>query len=97
MRIAKRLEKVETYIETLAKYSLIMAAIDEYIHYDELPNDEYKTLYCEYIGIDRQIFENVNIAVLSDLHTTLQTIKRPTDKEFREIIAEIEQEILFNQ
>ena len=93
MRIAKRLEKVETYIETLAKYAPIITSIDKHIHYDELLKDEYKALYCEYIGIDRETFENMAIVVLGDLHIILRKIEPPTDKELQAIIAEVEQEI----
>ena len=93
MKVAKRLENIEAYIEMLTKYAPIIVAIDKHIHYDELPKDEYKTLYCEYIGIDREIFEKVSEMVLGDLHIILRKIEPPTDKELQEIIAEVEQEV----
>ena len=93
MKIAKRLENIEAHIEMLTKYAPIIVAIDKHIHYDELPKDEYKTLYCEYIGIDREIFEKVSEMVLGDLHIILRKIEPPTDKELQEIIAEVEQEV----
>ena len=69
-------------------------AIDKHIHYDELPKDEYKTLYCEYIGIDRETFEKVAVMVLGDLHIILRKIEPPTDKELQAIIAEVEEKVL---
>lgn len=93
MKIAKRLENIEAHIEMLTKYAPIIVAIDKHIHYDELPKDDYKTLYCEYIGIDREIFEKVSEMVLGDLHIVLRKIEPPTDKELQEIIAEVEQEV----
>ena len=93
MKIVKRLDNIEAHIEMLTKYAPIIVAIDKHIHYDELPKDEYKTLYCEYIGIDRETFEKVAVMVLGDLHIILRKIEPPTDKELQEIIAEVEQEV----
>ena len=94
MKIAKRLENIEAHIEMLTKYAPIIVAIDKHIHYDELPKDEYKTLYCEYIGIDRETFENVAVMVLGDLHIILRKIEPPTNKELQAIIAEVEEKVL---
>ena len=94
MKIAKRLDNIEAHIEMLTKYAPIIVAIDKHIHYDELPKDEYKTLYCEYIGIDREIFEKVSEMVLGDLHIVLRKIEPPTDKELQAIIAEVEEKVL---
>lgn len=94
MKVTKRLENIEAHIEMLIKFAPIIMAIDKHIHYDELPKDEYKTLYCEYIGIDRETFEKVSVMVLGNLHIVLRTIEPPTDKELPTIIAEVEQEVL---
>ena len=94
MKIAKRLENIEAQIEMLTKFAPIMVAIDKHIHYDELPKDEYKTLYCEYIGIDRETFEKVAVMVLGDLHIILRKIEQPTDKALQAIIAEVEEKVL---
>ena len=94
MKIAKRLDNIEAHIEMLTKYAPIIVAIDKHIHYDELPKDEYKTLYCEYIGIDRETFENVAVMVLGDLHIILRKIETPTDKELQAIMSELEQDAL---
>ena len=94
MKIAKRLDNIEAHIEMLTKYAPIIVAIDKHIHYDELPKDEYKTLYCEYIGIDRETFEKVAVMVLGDLHIVLRKIEPPTDKELQAIIAEVEEKVL---
>lgn len=94
MKIAKRLDNIEAHIEMLTKYTPIIVAIDKHIHYDELPKDEYKTLYCEYIGIDRETFEKVAVMVLGDLHIILRKIEPPTDKELQAIIAEVEEKVL---
>lgn len=94
MKIAKRLDNIEAHIEMLTKYAPIIVAIDKHIHYDELPKDEYKTLYCEYISIDRETFEKVAVMVLGDLHIILRKIEPPTDKELQAIIAEVEEKVL---
>ena len=94
MKIAKRLDNIEAHIEMLTKYAPIIVAIDKHIHYDELPKDEYKTHYCEYIGIDRETFEKVAVMVLGDLHIILRKIEPPTDKELQAIIAEVEEKVL---
>ena len=94
MKIAKRLDNIEAHIEMLTKYAPIIVAIDKHIHYDELPKDEYKTLYCEYIGIDLETFEKVAVMVLGDLHIILRKIEPPTDKELQAIIAEVEEKVL---
>lgn len=94
MKVAKRLENIEAHIEMMTKYAPIIVAIDKHIHYDELPKDEYKTLYCEYIGIDRETFEKVAVMVLGDLHIILRKIEPPTDKELQAIIAEVEEKVL---
>ena len=94
MKIAKRLDNIEAHIEMLTKYAPIIVAIDKHIHYDELPKDEYKTLYCEYIGIDRETFEKVAVMVLGDLRIILRKIEPPTDKELQAIIAEVEEKVL---
>ena len=94
MKIAKRLDNIEAHIEMLTKYAPIIVAIDKHIHYDELPKDEYKTLYCEYIGIDRETFEKVAVMVLGDLHIILRKIEPPTDKDLQAIIAEVEEKVL---
>ncbi len=94
MKIAKRLENIEAHIEMLTKHAPIIVAIDKHIHYDELPKDEYKTLYCEYIGIDRETFEKVSEMVLGDLHIILRKIEPPTDKELQAIISEVENTVL---
>ena len=93
MKATKRLENIEAQIVMLTKFAPIMVAIDKHIHYDELPTDEYKNLYCEYIGIERETFEKVSEMVLGDLHIILRKIEPPTDKELQEIIAEVEQEV----
>ena len=92
MKVAKRLENIEAHIEMLTKYAPIIVAIDKHIHYDELPKDEYKTLYCEYIGIDRETFEKISFVVLGDLHIVLRKIEQVTEKELQAIISELEQD-----
>lgn len=94
MKVVRRLENIEAQIEMLTKFAPIMVAIDKHIHYDELPTDEYKSLYCEYIGIDRETFEKVAIKVLGDLHIILRKIQPPTDKELQTIISEVENTVL---
>ncbi len=94
MKATKRLDNLEARIEHLTKYAPIYIAIEKHIYYDELPKEEYKNLYCEYIGIDKETFEKVSTMVLGDLHIMLRKIKQPTNTELQEIISEVENTIL---
>ena len=94
MKITTRLKNIEASIEIQSKYTPIVVAIEKNVYYDELPSDEQKSLYCEYIGIDREIFENINLTVLGDLHIILRKIETPTDKELELIIEEANQKVL---
>ena len=96
MKITKRLENIEAHFEKHTIYDPIIAAIDKHIYYDKLPKDEYKTLYCNYIGIKREIFEKASLAVLGDLHFMLDKFETPTETEIEQIITEAEQGV-FNR
>ena len=94
MKLNKRLDNIEANIGMLTKYAPIVVAINKHIFYDELPKDEYKTLYCEYIGIERETYEKIMLTAIGDLHIYLRKIEPPTDKELQAIISEVEQEVL---
>lgn len=93
-RVDKRLEQIEAHVERLTKYAPIIVAIEKNLYYDELPKDEYRALYCEYIGVDQEIFEQILLAALGDLHVILRKVEPPTEKELQEIIAEVEDMVL---
>lgn len=93
MRVDKRLEKLEAQVNILTKYSPIIAAMEMQLYYDELLEEEHKERYCEYIGIDQEIFENIVITLLGSLHIKLRKIEPPTEKELQAIITEVEQEV----
>ena len=86
----RRLTDIEKNVQKITKFAPIIAAIKYHIYYDKLPKDEYRTLYCEYIGVDRKVFEEVNLMVLGDLHIMCEDIKPPpTPEELQSIIDEL--------
>ena len=64
---------------------------DRAVFYDELPEDSWRDLYCEYVGIDRTVMEHIMLTAVGDLHFILRDIEKPTPEELKEIIAEVEQ------
>ena len=60
------------------------------VQYDEL-SEEWRGLYCEYVGIDRAVMEHIMLTAVGDLHFILRDIEKPTPEELKEIIAEVEQ------
>ena len=62
--------------------------------YDEL-NDQQKSRYCALIGTPQKVYEEIELAVVGDLHTLLQKFDPPTPEELRDIIEE--HEIIINE
>lgn len=89
----KRLAKLET--KRHLPYADIFALIESHSFYDEISGIE-QAQYCEYIGIDRRAFEEINHAVLGDLHVKLRRVEAPAPDELRQIMTEIENQILNN-
>ena len=85
-----RLNAVEQTAAMLTKFAPIHIAIRRALFYDELPED-WRDLYCEYVGIDRAVMEHIMLTAVGDLHFVLRDIERPTPEELKEIIAEGEQ------
>ena len=86
-----RMRAIEQKAEMLSKFAPIHISIRKHLFYDELPEDSWRDLYCEFIGFDRCIVEDVMQMVLGDLHFVLRDIEKPTTEELKEIIAEVEQ------
>lgn len=68
-------------------YADIEKLIEQHRLYDEI-TDEQRARYCEYVGIPQDVFEEIDLAVLGDLHTCLRKIDPPTPEELNEILAE---------
>ena len=85
-----RLNAVEQKAAMLTKFAPIHIAIRRALFYDELPED-WRDLYCEFIGIDRAVMEHIMLTAVGDLHFILRDIEKPTPEELKEIIAEVEQ------
>ena len=88
----RRLAKIEAARPRL--FADILALIGRHAFYDEI-NDNERERYCCYIGVDRRVFEEVNRAVVGDLHVILRQIEPPTPDELRSVIEELE--IIINQ
>ena len=83
--IKKRLLKLEA--KRSSPYADIEKLIEQHRLYDEI-TDEQRARYCEYIGIPQDIFEEIDLAVLGDLHTSLRKFDPPTPEELNEILIE---------
>ena len=86
-----RMKAIEQKAEMLSKFAPIHVAIRRSFFYDELPEDSWRDLYCEYVGIDRAVLEQIMQMALGDLHFIMRDIEKPTTDELKEIIAEVEQ------
>ena len=85
-----RMRAIEHKADMLTKFAPIHIAIRRSFFYDELP-EEWRDLYCEYIGIDRAVLEQIMQMALGDLHFIMRDIEKPTTDELKEIVAEVEQ------
>ena len=85
-----RMKAIEAKADMLTKFAPVHVAIRRSFFYDELPED-WRDLYCEFIGIDRAVMEHIMLTAVGDLHFVLRDIERPTPEELKEIIAEVEQ------
>ena len=87
----RRLAKIEAASPAFAD---VLKLIRRGARYDEL-NDQQKSRYCSMIGTPRKVYEEIELAVVGDLHTLLQKIDPPTPEELRDIIEE--HEIIINE
>ena len=85
-----RMRAIEHKADMLTKFAPVHIAIRRALFYDELP-EEWRDLYCEYVGIDRAVMEHIMLTAVGDLHFILRDIEKPTPEELKEIIAEVEQ------
>lgn len=76
----------------LTKFAPVHVAIRGSFFYDELP-EEWRDLYCEYVGIDRAVMEHIMLMAVGDLHFILHDIEKPTPEELQEIIAWVESRV----
>lgn len=81
-----RMRAIEAKADMLTKFAPIHVAIRRSFFYDELP-EEWRDLYCEYVGIDRAVMEHIMLTAVGDLHFILHDIEKPTPEELQEIIA----------
>ena len=87
-----RMRAIEQKAEMLTKFAPIHIAIRRSFFYDELP-EEWRDLYCEYVGIDRAVMEHIMLTAVGDLHFILHDIEKPTPEELQEIIAWVESRV----
>ena len=85
-----RMKAIEQKAAMLSKFAPIHISINKHLFYDELPEDSWRDLYCEYVGIDRAVMEHIMLTAVGDLHFILHDIEKPTPEELKEIIAEVE-------
>ena len=87
-----RMKAIEAKADMLTKYAPVHVAIRKSFFYDELP-EEWRDLYCEYVGIDRAVMEHIMLTAVGDLHFILHDIEKPTPEELQEIIAWVESRV----
>ena len=87
-----RMRAIEEKAAMLSKFAPVNVAISKAAFYDELP-EEWRDLYCEYVGIDRAVMEHIMLTAVGDLHFILHDIEKPTPEELQEIIAWVESRV----
>ena len=87
-----RMKAIEAKADMLTKFAPVHVAIRRSFFYDELP-EEWRDLYCEYVGIDRAVMEHIMLMAVGDLHFILHDIEKPTPEELQEIIAWVESRV----
>ena len=88
-----RMRAIEHKADMLTKFAPIHVAIRKSFFYDELPEDSWRDLCCEYVGIDRTVMEHIMLTAVGDLHFILHDIEKPTPEELKEIIAWVESRV----
>ena len=88
-----RMKAIEQKADMLTKFAPVHVAIRRSFFYDELPEDSWRDLYCEYVGIDRAVMEHIMLTAVGDLHFILHDIEKPTPEELQEIIAWVESRV----
>ena len=86
-----RMRAIEQKTAMLTRFAPVHVSIRRHLFYDELPEDSWRDLYCEYVGIDRTVMEHIMLTAVGDLHFILHDIEKPTPEELKEIVAEVEQ------
>ena len=86
-----RMRAIEQKTAMPSKFAPVHVSIRKHLFYDELPEDSWRDLYCEYVGIDRAVLEQIMLTAVGGLHFVLRDIEKPTPEELKEIIAEVEQ------
>lgn len=85
MSIAKRLQKLEAKHSN--PYADIERLIEQHRLYDEI-TDEQRARYCAYVGVPQDIFEEIDLTIFGDLHTSLRKFDPPTPEELSDVLAE---------
>ena len=88
-----RMRAIEQKTAMLTRFAPVHVSIRKHLFYDELPEDSWRDLYCEYIGIDRAVMEHIMLTAVGDLHFILHDIEKPTPEELQEIIAWVESRV----
>lgn len=88
-----RMRAIEARADIVAKFAPVHVAIRRSLFYDELPEDSWRDLYCEYIGVERAVMEHIMLTAVGNLHFILREIEKPTPEELQEIIAWVESRV----
>ena len=88
-----RMRALEQKTAMLTRFAPVHVSIRKHLFYDELPEDSWRDLYCEYVGIERAVMEHIMLTAVGDLHLILHDIEKPTPEELQEIIAWVESRV----
>lgn len=88
--LIRRVQAIEQECAISEDVGIVLGLIAKGAYYDELTDSE-KSLYCQYLGSDRDSFENLHGYVCGSLHIKLERRPRQaTDAEFRKNVLEVE-------
>ena len=88
--VIRRLQAIKNNTAISGDVGAVLRLIGKGAYYDELTDTE-KALYCQYLGTDRESFENLHGYFCGSLHIKLERKHRQaTDAEFRKNVLEVE-------
>ena len=84
-RIEKRLQLLEAKCNQ--PFSDIEELIRKGMYYDELTYKQ-RDRFCELCGVPRSVYEEIDLTIFGDLHTSLRKFDPPTPEELSDILTE---------
>lgn len=80
-----RMRAIEHKADMLTKFAPVHIAIRRALFYDELP-EEWRDLYCEYVGIDRAVMEHIMLMAVGDSILFCMTLRNLPRKNYKKLL-----------